>query len=497
MPSWNALSGVSGHPGSFARTLDRVAAAAPSTAAISAAGVAIALGGVAALDVRIAMALTAAALVGAVLMLKPSVILPVLVVGVFLEVITLGGLGLVPLIAPIAVLFLLAAASRPGMELRPAAPLFWALAYAVWALASGLWTVSLGGTTELLASLAISLVYMLCFAALLDTERQLGRVLYAFTLAAFVIGAFAIGAFALGATDDLAEGRSTGGTGDPNFFAAYQVVALPLAIVLAGRVQRRWEKILVYGAILAMIGSILTSVSRGGVLTLTALTLLLLVLPARSFFRSSRHKAVFATAAVIAAVVSLVASGGSMLQRLESVFRDDTGSTAESRGSGRLELWAAAWHSVHERPFLGLGFGAFGDVSNELIVQTPGVNFQHFELRPHGLRAHSAYIGSLAELGVIGLSLFCGLLLSTALALRRTARRARTAGSYFVMRVANALLLSLFAWSIASLFLSAETSRPLWIVVGLALALPKLIAPKRYEAQSGQARTASEMRSRS
>ena len=43
------------------------------------------------------------------------------------------------------------------------------------------------------------------------------------------------------------------------------------------------------------------------------------------------------------------------------------------------------------------------------------------------------------------------------------------------MRVANALLLSLVGWAIASIFLSSETSRPLWIVVGLALALPKLV----------------------
>jgi hypothetical protein len=37
------------------------------------------------------------------------------------------------------------------------------------------------------------------------------------------------------------------------------------------------------------------------------------------------------------------------------------------------------------------------------------------------------------------------------------------------------LFLSLLAFALASIFLSAETSRPLWILVGLALALPKLL----------------------
>jgi putative inorganic carbon (hco3(-)) transporter len=461
-------------------------AAAPSIPALAASAAGVAVGAAAAANVRLAIPLAAAVVVGLVLILKPLAILPLLVFGVFVEVVSLGGLGVVPLIAPIAVLFLLAALSRPGTEIRVGSPLVWAFAYATWALASGLWTVSLGGTAYLLASLAISVVYMLCFAVLLDSERELERVLYAFAFAALGIGAFAIGAFALGLSESLVEGRATGGAGDPNFFAAYQIVALPLAVVLAGRLQKRWVRILVYSAILAAIGSVLISVSRGGVLTLIAVTLLLLLLPARSFFRSARHKAIFATAAVVAATVSIAASADQILPRLESVFRNDADATAASRGSGRPEFWAAAWRSAQDRPLHGLGFGAFGDVSNELIVETPGISFQHFELRAGGSRVHSVYLGSLAELGIIGLSLFLGLLSSTALTLRRTARRARATGRYFVMRVANALLLSLFGWSVASVFLSSETSRPLWIVVGLSLALPKLLTAGRQQSTAAR-----------
>lgn len=480
MPNWNAVSGLPGHPGLLVRRFDRLTATPLIT--VAATGVAVAVGAAATVDVRVAIALTGAVLVGLALLVKPALVLPMLVIGVFVEVVSLGGVGVVPLLAPVALLFLVVASSQPGTELRAGPPLFWAFAYAMWALASGLWTVSLGGTAYLLGSLAISVIYTLCFAVLLDGERELERVLYAFTFAALAIGAFAIAAFTLGYSENLVEGRTTGGAGDPNFFAAYQIVALPLAVVLAGRVQKRWEKVVVYSAMLAVIASVLTSVSRGGVLTLIAVTLLLLVLPARAVFRSARNKAIFATGAAVAATVSLVASADEILPRLESVFRDDAAARAESRGSGRPEFWAAAWRSVEDRPLHGLGFGAFGDVSNELIVDTPGVSFQHFELRPSGSRVHSAYLGSLAELGVVGLTLFLGLLLSTALALRRTAKRARAAGSYFVMRVANALLLSLFGWSIASVFLSSETSRPLWIVVGLSLALPKLVDNRQPEA---------------
>jgi hypothetical protein len=76
------------------------------------------------------------------------------------------------------------------------------------------------------------------------------------------------------------------------------------------------------------------------------------------------------------------------------------------------------------------------------------------------------------------------LLISTGRSLRQVASRARAADAWFISRAANALTVSLVGWAIASLFLSSETSRPLWIIVGLALALPKILeqAPLRRDA---------------
>jgi O-antigen ligase len=466
------------------RTFDQARTLPSVTVALGASGLALALGLAATLDARIGVALVLAAVVSLALAMRPALLLSLLVGAVFIEVVSLGGVGVVTLVAPIAVLVLIAAATRPEMEIRPAAPLFWAIAYALWALASGLWTVSIGGTTYLLASLAIALVFMFAFAALLDSERGLERVLYTFAGAALGIGLFAIASFFLGLSHNLVEGRSAGGTGDPNFFAAYQIVALPLMLALLSRASKRWQRALVYAAIVVIICSVLTSVSRGGLLTLIAITLIVCAAPARSLFHGRQQKAAFVAVIVVGATVSFGAAANEILPRVESVFRSSSSANAESEGSGRVEFWSAAWMSVKERPVLGLGFGSFPKVSNELIVRTPGINFQHFELRPKGSQVHNAFLGTLAELGVVGLFLFLGLLISTALALRRTARKAGRAGKYFVMRVANALLLSLIGWSIASVFLSSETSRPLWIVVGLSLALPKLVPDDPLSEQS-------------
>ena len=124
---------------------------------------------------------------------------------------------------------------------------------------------------------------------------------------------------------------------------------------------------------------------------------------------------------------------------------------------------------------MGLGYGGFISEANELMLRTPGVDLSSMTLRPRGLYAHSAYIETAAEVGVPGLILFLGMLIATGSALWRAAVRARDAGARYIMRIANASLISLVAWCIASFFASSETARPLWILIGIALALPMLI----------------------
>ena len=102
-------------------------------------------------------------------------------------------------------------------------------------------------------------------------------------------------------------------------------------------------------------------------------------------------------------------------------------------------------------------------------------------LSPQGQETHNAYLSATAELGFPGLAIFLGLLIATALALRRVARRAARIGEDFLARAANALLVGLAGWAIASVFLSSEASRPFWMVIGLSLALTAIL--ERAEAR--------------
>ena len=90
---------------------------------------------------------------------------------------------------------------------------------------------------------------MFAFAALLNSRRELERILYIFAFAALFVGGMTFLAFFGKLTLSGAElqgGRSQGGTGDPSFFAAYQLVALPLVLTLAAHARKRWLQIGLY-----------------------------------------------------------------------------------------------------------------------------------------------------------------------------------------------------------------------------------------------------------
>ena len=103
-----------------------------------------------------------------------------------------------------------------------------------------------------------------------------------------------------------------------------------------------------------------------------------------------------------------------------------------------------------------------------------------------GQQVHNTYLESLVELGVPGLLLFLALLLAAARSLVRSARRARATGDRFVEGVATALLIGLAAFSVSSFTISTETSRVLWLLIGLSLALSAMTAPPSVRTNRGQ-----------
>jgi O-antigen ligase len=421
----------------------------------------LAVGVTASFDLVMAVVLAAALALAPLVLFFPPLMTLLIVAAAFTQAVSVGGLTISRVIAPLALLVVLVALTRGGYALQIGPPLGWVCAYSVWALASGLWTLHFGNTVTTLWSLAIALTYMLAFAILLRSRRDLDRVLYTIALMALVVGVIGI---------VTSQGRAVGASGNANYFAQVQIFALPFVLVLATEVRSQLARVGLYAVVFVIILSVFASLSRGGFLTLVWVGVAALILPARSTFFQSRGQKAFVLALIaVCAFIAFKATAGTLAPRLDSIFAQ--GQT----GAGRTNLWRGAWTSIQERPVFGLGYGSFISEANDLMLRTPGIDLTNQRLLQGGLYAHNAYIGTTAELGVPGLIFFVGILISAARALRRTAARAAAAGAMYIMRIANASLISLIALSIAAMFASSETSRPIWILIGISLALPKLI----------------------
>jgi putative inorganic carbon (hco3(-)) transporter len=460
-----------------------------SAAGWAAIGVVIALVEAAAvtLDTKLGFAVAVAFVAAALVTARPVLLLPIGLVTVNLENLTFNDVAATRLLAPGMLLVVLAELLRGGARIQLGAP-FWCVGgYVAWAVASGLWTESVEGTRFLLQSLAIALIFMLAFASLLNSERDLRVLLYVFAFASALLGGLSVIAFGgnleIPHLELLQGGRSQGGVGDPDFFAAIQLVAVPLVLVLAGETQSRHLRLVLYGALLTILASVFTSLSRGAFLATAVLALLLLISRPERVFRSRQEKA--AALLVIALGMTFFFSRPfvreEVVTRAESIYAPKT--RQDETGSGRTVIWSAAKRTAAENPILGVGFGSFIYISEELILNTPNVDLTVYKFRgdKSDFVAHNTYLGTAAELGLVGLVLYLGVLFSTALHLRRTTRRAFAAGKPFVGRVANALVIGLAAWAVTSIFLSGETARMFWIIVGLSLALPKLLPPREPE----------------
>lgn len=204
---------------------------------------------------------------------------------------------------------------------------------------------------------------------------------------------------------------------DAGFGGGMGVIALPglLALLMAGRLRRRWPVLLCCaGALLGIATSASRTSTIVGVLALVTFVLLTLL----AGLRVSRPLAVLAVTVIAAsAVVSalVVVEGSSIFARQQTLTSteraEETGANAKAESLGRIPA-----DLIHAPLGVGLATGAaaagFGGV-------------QHVELEGVKVAGGSAYSLLAREVGLPGLLLWVGLSLSAMLLAVRRLRRIR------------------------------------------------------------------------
>lgn len=337
----------------------------------------------------------------------------------------------------------LRAAAHVSMAVRTALTvlaLFLAVSAGTVLIRSGLgapedWTAFVADTVKLVVVIGYFIVCAVVFRDLL--LRRDHRFLTAWAWAAALVGGLGtVGALLYqqgtetGLTMDF---RATGTFEDPNAFATYLILSLP--IVLAARLLT--QRSILSWHLVPIVAGIIASFSRGALVGLAPVLVLLCILALRD--RALRALRIVIVAAVVATAV-LVLDGA-----VSSVFQG-------SRGVGfgediRFRLWAAAIDVFVHAPVTGVGIGQF-IVSSEDLLGSAG-----------GVLAHNTYLSVLAEGGLVGAALLLAIPL---LAIAGLLRRGGT--------VSHLLLASGAGAAVMAVSLNLQNFRPLWMLLALAVA---------------------------
>lgn len=252
--------------------------------------------------------------------------------------------------------------------------------------------------------------------------------------------------------------RISGTVGDPNELAAVLAAGIILAIALTAGTRRSTglRSVLLGAAGLCLVAIFLT-LSRGGLIALGCAMLAGVVL-------GGRWRARFALGAVVAALATLVYFGTiASKQETDRITNNDG-------GSGRTDIWKVSRRMVDAQPVLGVGAGNFGLAAPRYVVR-PGSLKREDRIVETPEVAHNIYLQLAAELGVVGLALFLGIVVVCAGAALRAARAFGRQGDQAMDLLARAVVIALLGILAADFFLSGQYGKQLWLLLAFCPAL--------------------------
>lgn len=324
-----------------------------------------------------------------------------------------------------------------------------------------------GGSFELLTDDFIKTVAMyLLVVAAVRGFRDVERFALAYLAAAAILAAVAVQRSDPGQTGGRLGGLSYY---DANDFATLAVTALPLGIYFTVAQRRLWLRLLAGLAIVPLMVGFVRSESRGGFLALIA---------ALVFF-AVRHRAIpvrWRLGGVTAAALLFTGlTGGGYWQRMQTILNSDEDYNVTSY-TGRWQVWKRGIGYMLSNPIFGVGAGNFSTAEGRLAPLAASRR-----ARGMGLKwsvAHNSFVQIGAELGIPGLLLFAGFILSVFHALRGVERMTSaappTAEARAPPHLAQALMGSMVGFVVGSFFLSLAYYSMPYTLAALAAALWKV-----------------------
>jgi probable O-glycosylation ligase (exosortase A-associated) len=250
---------------------------------------------------------------------------------------------------------------------------------------------------------------------------------------------------------------------NPNDLATLCLLQLALALGVLQVERQRMVRLLAWAGVILLPIVIILTQSRGALIALGALAVLL----GRKYWR---HGKAILGAAAIAGLIYMVAPDSawqrfSTLKETSQDKVDRNRSMAEGSTVQRLEIWKVARTIVAENPITGVGMGAYPQAHFKYSQRT------QFDPIALGKRdTHSTYLNLMAETGIPGFLLFAGILIAT---LRGAHRARRQSAGRFPDLAAQLFYLEvgLYGFLVAGIWGSYGELAPTYLYIAILCAV--------------------------
>lgn len=348
----------------------------------------------------------------------------------------------------------------PRFRVRPVPPTVGLLSLFVTLLyASSLWAI------EPTDAILYAFRFLLCLVAVFliyDTFRSWKEIQIA--LQAYVVGLYAvfiqIFITYLQGRPQLSDGRYGADGIHPNHAAVMLGSGLAVAWLLAvgEKPLNTFWRVLNFSYILAALYGVMLTGSRGGFIACVPSLIVICI----HLFRKPGSAVI--TAGIFFAALPGLLANPSVQKNIERI-----GSISESASAdgftGRGDRWKAAIEIFKDNPIIGVGAGGYRPATRDY-----GTYAIHSETG-EPLGAHSSYLQFASELGIVGLGIFLGLLLSIFLNYRKLLPGYRLAFMTGLLSLANAMISEMI-----------EARYFTWIFIGIGLSVAKISQLERAAA---------------
>lgn len=314
--------------------------------------------------------------------------------------------------------------------------------------------------TEFVPNLALMTLLAASIRSLRDVEWiALINVLGACTFALFVTLKFEVGA----------DGRLSGLVYyDANDLALVIVCTIPFAIYFMVRGGWLYRLMGLCGCML-FASTLVKSGSRGGFLGFVAVLAYILV----AYSALSKRARLLAVGGAFA-LLSLVA-GDTYWERIRTLRNPQADYNWSGRSTeGRMEVWRRGLRYMVANPVFGVGMRNFAVADGMLSRESKeraerGAGFKWSA-------AHNSFLEIGVELGVIGLALFVGMLVSAFRALRRikSSQASKNQRGMRHVALASSLSASLIGFAVSGFFLSGGYLSYVYMLLGVTVGLIKI-----------------------